>query len=210
VKRSIEWREDAENVAPEERATVADLRLWINEINITQHLNDGLSCDHVTVALYGLARGLAHDWWTIFGSRDRDISPTRNRSGYLIPNLNFRFDGAAFEIVAKQQVYTKPDVRFWAGPTEVMPREEGEALLTDLIESVLSRLDSKGIQETGAHLRWQRVQASRGTPEARFCEAAGSLRLDPYGINDEAASFIENAERLFNDEPLGGFRSRRC
>lgn len=205
MKHLIEWQEDAENVAPEERATVADLRVWLNEINVTQHLNDNISCDYVTVALYGLAHGLAHDWWTIFGARDRDISLTRYRSGYLVPNLNFRFDGAVFEIVAKQHVYRNPDVRFWAGPTEIMPREDGEAILTDLIETVLSRLDAAGIPETGAHLRWHRVQASRGTPEALFCEAAGGLGLDPYGINDEAAAFIENAEGLFEGEPLVDF-----
>ena len=108
MKHLIEWQEDAENVAPEERATVADLRVWLNEINVTQHLNDNISCDYVTVALYGLAHGLAHDWWTIFGARDRDISLTRYRSGYLVPNLNFRFDGAVFEIVAKQHVYRNP------------------------------------------------------------------------------------------------------
>lgn len=205
MKYSIEWQEDAENVAPEERATVADLRVWLNEINVTQHLNDGVACDHVTVALYGLIHGIVHDWWTIFGARDRDISLTKYRSGYLVPNLNFRFDGAVFEIVAKQRVYKNPDVRFWAGPTAIMPREEGEAELGDLIETVLSRLDAAGIRETGAHLRWRRVQASRGTPEALFCEASGGLGLDPYEIDDETAVFIENAEVLFEGEPLVEF-----
>ena len=38
-----------------------------------------------------------------------------------------------------------------------------------------------------------------------FCEAAGGLGLDPYGINDEAAAFIENAEGLFEGEPLVDF-----
>ena len=137
MKRLIEWLEDAENVAPEERATVADLRVWLNEINVTQHLNDNISCDYVTVALYGLAHGLAHDWWTTSG-RESDIWLTKYRSGYLVPNLNFRFDGAVFEIVAKQHMYSNPDVRFWAGPTEIMPREDGEAMLTGLIETVLS------------------------------------------------------------------------
>jgi hypothetical protein len=205
VKSSIEWREDAENAAPEERATVADWRVWLNEINVTQHIDDDVACDHVTVALYGLAHGLVHDWWTIFGSRDRDISLTRYRSGYLVPNLNFRFDGVAFEIVARQQVYKNPAVRFWAGPSEIMPREEGEAVLGDLIETVLSRLDAKGIRETDAHLRWRRVQASRGTSEALFCEAAGGLGLDPYEIDDETAAFVETAEGLFQGEALVDF-----
>ena len=35
--------------------------------------------------------------------------------------------------------------------------------------------------------------------EKAFCEAAGSLALDPYQISDESASFIEDAERIFPD-----------
>jgi len=166
-----------------------------------------VSYDHVTIALYGLAHGLAHDWWTIFGSRDRDVSLTRYRSGYLVPDIRFRFDGAVFEIVAKQQVYRGPDVRFWAGPTEVMPRDDGEAVLTDLIETVLSRLNDRDVRQTGAHLRWQRVQASRRSAEALFCEAVGGLGLDPYQIDDEAAAFVESSEQLFEGEALVDFVS---
>lgn len=206
MRSSIVWQDDAENAAPEERAAVADLRLWLNEINVTEHLNEGVSYDRVTIALYGLAHGLAHDWWTIFGSRDRDISLIKYRSGYLMPNLSFRFDGAVFEIQAKQQIYKQPEVRFWAGPIEVMSREDGEAVLAGFIEAVLDRLDSRGVEETGAHLRWQRVQASRkAAEEALFCEAAGGLGLDPYQIDNEAADFIEKAEKLFEREELVDF-----
>jgi len=205
VQHSIEWLEGAENAAPEERATVADLRLFLNDINVTQHFNQGAPYDCVTVALYSLAHGLAHDWWTIFGARDGDVSLTKFRSGYLLPDIRFRFDGAVFEIEARQQMYKRPDVRFVAGPTEVMSRECGELLLTNLIETVLTRLGDKGVEGTSAHLRWQRVQASRITEEALFCEAAGGLGLDPYHIEEDAAAFIEIAESLFEGEALVDF-----
>ncbi len=127
MKSSIEWRDDAQNAAPEEKATVADVRVWLNGLNVTQHLNEGALEDHVTVALYGLAHGIAHDWWTIFGARDREISLLKYRDGYLLPDIRVRFDGGAFELLAEQKFYQDPDVRFWGGTNEVMSRREGPA-----------------------------------------------------------------------------------
>jgi hypothetical protein len=207
VKHSIEWHDDAKNAAPEERATVGDLRLFINEQNVTQHLLDGKVGDHITAALYGLAHGLAHDWWTIFGMREGSISLRRYRSGFLIPDIRFQFDGAAFEIIALQCSYVQPDLRFWSGGTEVLTRAEAEAKLSNLIEEILARLSSKGIAETSAAMRWRRVKASCESDEAQFCEAAGSLGLDPYQVPEEAADFIEKAETVFKGEALIEFVS---
>jgi len=208
VRNSIEWCDDAANAAPEERATVASLQLCVKGLNVTQHLAAGQSADRITISLYGLAEGLVHDWWTIFGARDRMISLTRYRTGYLVPDLRFGFDGAAFEIQAHQCVYEQPDVRFWAGPSEVLSRAEGEAWLSGLIEDILLRLRQRGLTRTGAALRWQRVMASRRSEaEAIFCEAAGSLGLDPYQIDEGTADFIEKAETLFDREALVEFVS---
>jgi len=207
VRHSIKWHESANNAAPEERATVADLQLFVGPLNVTQHLYEGDVGNEVTVALYGLAHGLAHDWWTIFGARDRMISLTKYRSGYLIPDLRFSFDGAAFEVQAHQRIYEKPDIRFWAGPSEVLSRAEGETWLSDFIEEILGRLRAKGLADTGAALRWRRVQASRRSNEAVFCEATGALGLDPYQIDDAISDFVEKAEALFVREPLVEFVS---
>lgn len=207
MRHSIDWCEGASNAAPEEQATVADLQLFVGSLNVTQHLVTGNLSDRITVSLYGLAHGLAHDWWTIFGVRDQTISLTRYRTGYLLPDLRFGFDGAAFEIQAHQRVYAEPDVRFWAGPSEVLSRTEGEAWLSSLIEDVLTRLRQRGLPETSAALRWQRINASRHSEEAVFCEAAGSLGIDPYQIDDATAGFIERAETLFDREALVEFVS---
>jgi hypothetical protein len=207
MRHSIEWQDDVANAAPEERATVAALRLFLNDRNITQYMLDGTVGDHVTVALYGLVSGLVHDWWSIFGSRDREISLKDYRTGYLIPDVRIQFDGAVFEIAAHQSVYTDPDLRFWGGTAEVLARDKGEAWLAALVEEVLARLEGKGVRDTSATLRWRRVQASKRTGESAFCEAAGGLGLDPYQIADDAADFIEKAEAIFGRESLVEFAS---
>ncbi|MQW89115.1 ImmA/IrrE family metallo-endopeptidase [Sinorhizobium saheli] len=81
-----------------------------------------------------------------------------------------------------------------------MTRAEGESWLATFIQDVLDRLSARGIGDTSAHLRWDRVRASSKVDEEKaLCEAAGSLGLDPYQISDEIASFIEEAEGLFLD-----------
>ncbi len=204
---SADWRDDAENAVPEERATVADLLLSIDGGATTQHLHDGVVRDRVTVALYGLANGLAHDWWTIFGRRDGDVSFLKYRNGYLLPDLRLKFDGELFSIQARQWRSRDPDLRFWGAAPEVMTRGAAEQVLTDLVGHVLDRLASRGRPDTGAAQRWRRVQASRASEEAGFCEAAGGLGLDPYDIPGDVASFIEGAERLFTGEALVEFVS---
>lgn len=202
MKLSAEWLDDAENAAPEERATVADVRLQVGSRNVMQHLFDGELSDHTTISLYGLAHGLAHDWWAIFGGRDREFSLLNYRSGYVLPDVRFWFDGSVFEVEVHEKAYRSPDASFWGGIKEVLSRAEGEAALSDIIEQVLRRLKAAKIKDTSAELRWKRVQSSRTSDERPFCEAAGSLGLDPYEIPEDAAHFIERAEAIFARELL--------
>lgn len=207
MQYSIEWHEDASNAAPEERATVADFRLFLQQQNVTLHLRGNESVDHVTIALYGLAEGLAHDWWTLFGGRDREFSLIKHRNGYAVPDIRMTFDGTIFEISARQRAYRNPDVRFWGdATTEVVNRHEAELLVSGFLGEVLERLGARGVHRTSAALRWKRVQESRAdADEAAFCEAAGALGLDPYEIDSEGADQIEQASNLFEGEALTEF-----
>jgi hypothetical protein len=206
LRYSAEWHEDVSNAAPEERATVADLRLWLQQQNVTLHLRGNESTDHLTIALYSLAEGLAYDWWTLLGGRDHEISLVKHRSGYAVPDVRMSFDGTVFEISAHQCTYRNPDVRFWAGPTEVMRRSEAEVSLSDFIGLILDRLGKRDVRGTSAELRWACVQDSRADPDqAAFCEGAGSMGLDPYQIDDQQTGLIEQAAALFEGEALPEF-----
>ncbi len=206
LKYSVQWRDDAANASAEESATMADLRLFIGDRNVAFHLDEGSAIDRVTVPLYGIAEGLVHDWWRIFGGRDQQLSWIRYRDGYALPDVRMSFDGAVFEIWAEQRAYANPDVRFWSGPREIMSRETARDQLRLLIEETLERLSHRGVSRTSAALRWERVSASMADPdEAEYCEAAGALNVDPYDIDDAADAMIEKSSRLFEGEPLAEF-----
>jgi hypothetical protein len=81
------------------------------------------------------------------------VSPLKRRGEYLPPDVCIRFDGAVFEVSAHQFVCVDPDLRFWGGTTEALSRADGEAWLTDLIGTILARIEALGVGETGAALR---------------------------------------------------------
>jgi hypothetical protein len=169
------------------------------------HVRGEHAFDHITVPLYPIAEGLAHDWWTIFGDRDRQISLAKYRSGFVLPDVRFQFDGSAFEISALQRTYHNPDVRFWGAGSEVLTRAEAEGVLSDLISVILEQLTER-VSSTGASLRWARVQASRqDAEEAAFCECAGALGRDPYEVDISISDLIDDAARIFTNEPLNEF-----
>jgi hypothetical protein len=203
LRFSASWIDNAANLAPEERATVADFSLWLNNQNVTMHLRERASYDHLTIALYPLAEGIVHDWWSLFGARDREFSLTKYRTGYAMPDVRFRFDGQSFEASAHQRTYQNPDVRFWAGSSETMSRKDAECLLSEFVTDILVRADADNPGSTGAAQRWSRIKASLADPEeARFCECAGALDIDPYQIDDASSALIQRSASLFEDEPL--------
>ena len=61
LRYSVDWKDEAPNAAPEERATAADFRFWLDRQNVAMHLRGSANFDHLTISLYSLAEGLAHD-----------------------------------------------------------------------------------------------------------------------------------------------------
>lgn len=202
---STEWIEKGPNASEEERATLCDLRIFVAGENACHFSapEAGRTFDCVTVPAVHLAEGLATDWWSIFGGRDREYPIRRYRTGFALPDLVFRCDGSTFEALGNQLFYDNPKLRFWQVEKEEVPRAEAEAALGDFIGSVVERLHESGIQDSETALRWLRISESlNDSDETAFCEAAGALGADPYAIADHAAQIIERAGEMFAGEAL--------
>ena len=205
MRFSTEWIEQGPNASAEERATLCRLRLYVSEENACRFFDPSShsACDHVTVPAVHLAEGLATDWWSIFGGRDRE-HPIRNyRTGFALPDVTLGFDGSTLEVRGEQFASENPDVRFWQVGSEGLPRDLAESTLAKFIEVVAQRLATVGVPNSEVALRWSRVSRSLDNPDERaFCEAAGALGTDPYGISEGDALFIEQAADLFSGEAL--------
>lgn len=206
MKFSVEWLEDAPNRALEERATAAEFRLWLGNVNATVHFWTDQSFDFIEIPVYPIAEGIALDWWKLFGSRNEEISVKRYRSGYALPDIRMSFDGSTFEARTDQTTYTNPDVRFWNAPTEILSRTESENGLSGFIEKVIDRLNEQGATDTTLALRWARICTSMADPDEKaFCEAAAALGEDPYEVSDAAVETIERSAEIFKEEALTEF-----
>ena len=209
MKFQVEWIGGAENAVPEERAAVASLRIFVDGKNAAAHHEEaGKQHDCLTVSVYGLADGIAREWWRIFGGRGKPVTLRRYRDGYALPDARMRFDGQQVWIWAEALAMRNPPVRFESCPLVSRTRADVERDLADFIGLALERLKEQGLKSTSLEQCWQRVLASReDATEAAFCEAAGALHLDPYAISDADADFITRAAREFEGESLLEFLS---
>ena len=202
---SAEWIENAPNVSPQEWSTLCDLQIFIGRGNACtwEDLDTQETFNHLTLPAVHLAEGIAADWWSIFGSRDRLLSVLRHRTGFALPDLRFSFDGATFHVTAKKITYQNPRLRFIQEPFETMSRQEAEQALSDFVQQVIGKLEENGLENAEVSTCWSRViQSKEDAEETAFCEAAGALGVDPYSIQEADASFIEEAEKLFSGEEL--------
>ena len=219
MRFQVDWAPDGPNVAPGERATVADLRVFIadgNACKCEEPQRSGKNSERVAAAgrnirrhdcatgsVYPLAEEIALNWWRLFGGRDTEMRLTEGRGGYLLPDVRLSFDGSGFNASCRPIAYENPHVRFTHAGTERVTRVAAESALEDFLTQVLDRLASRKLRDSGLQLGWQRVQESRqDADESAFCEAAGALGLDPYSIHDVDAEFIANVGALFSGEPL--------
>jgi len=201
---AVNWLADADNAVPEERATVCELRVHLENDNVTSHLDaEQQYLDHVIVAAYPIAEGMAHNWWSLFGARDWIFHWRHHRMGYAIPDIRMRFDGTVFEISSEQREIINPGLRYWSGSPEICEREVAELVLSDFIEACADQLTLANITDSSLQMRWSRVQESVSNPdEAAFCEAAGALLEDPYQVSPDKVDLIERSSELFEGENL--------
>lgn len=207
VEFSTEWIEGP-NASAEERATLCNLKVTVGEENACFHLDEASQrpSGYLTLPAVHLAEGLATDWWSIFGGRDRESPILRYRTGFALPNLAFKSDGVILEVVGRRLAFRNPDLRFWPARGEVLTKEDGETILGEFVERVVARLSQKGVSNPEVAVRWARVSRTLKNPEERaFCEAAGALGLDPYNMTEAEGRLIERAGELFSGEALVEF-----
>lgn len=204
----VEWIDGVSNASAEERATMCDLRIFVGDTNACSHRDDVAheAYESVVVPAIYLAEGIATDWWSIFGGRDRNRSIWAYGTGFILPCLSFGCDGSMFEVSGEQMNCENPGLRFWQVDAETISREEAECHLSGFVEDVVDRLSGEGIDGSEVQLRWKRVSESRQDPEeVAFCEAAGALGLDPYVMDDGNADFIVRAGRTLTGTALTEF-----
>ena len=190
---------DAEGIrGPELSATWAFLRIAVGESVITRILDDRAKTvrDRVYVPLYPLAEWFATNWWFLTSEfqnpdkqRDRAFhrrhSLSANREGYAFPNLEVVSSGTRTSLVWQRYVPQWTRVEFLNHGQVSVDRLEFRQACFELIDVVVRRLASHGIEDTLLQQEWAAIQATENDDEElKFCETAAGLGWDPYNLSD--------------------------
>ena len=192
----IDWV-DAEGIrGPELSATWAALRIRASDSVITRVLDERAKTvrDFVHVPLYPLAEWLAANWWflgheyenpekrTEAGFRRRhDL--TAGREGYAFPSLEIISCGALTRLAWRRDSSPWTKVTFLEQGENWIDSSEFRASCAGLIDAVVRRLDSLGIEGTFLQQEWSAIQDA-DKEEIAFCKTAAGLGWDPYALDD--------------------------
>ena len=216
---------DAEGInGPELSATWASLRIFADNSVVTRVLDARAQTvrEFVYVPLYPLAEWLVTNWWFLtheLGSPAKEGDPEfrrrhdlgASREGYAFPNVEVVPSGTRTRVAWKRGHSPWTNIEFLGQGQIWMDSGEFRETCSDLIDRVIRRLASLGVDETFLQEEWNAIQ-STDEEESRFCETAAGLGWDPYALDDTGHFWIPLvAEQLGDllDEALPALDANR-
>ena len=208
LKFEVEWEDPLAARGQELRATWASLRILVDNQPVTrvEDSRSGSVRSHLHLPLYPLAEWLAANWWSLLAEIPPDREPQPGfhrrhnlrfaREGYALPNLSFIPAGERTTLVWKPESIPQTDVAFLSEGSALLDSTLVRDELASLVETVIGRLDDRGLHETPLQQDWAAIRDAE-PEEAEFCRLAARLGLDPYDLSDEMQSeLIEVAGRI--------------
>ena len=209
LKFEIDWV-DAEGIHGSElSATWAYLRIVAGDSIVTRVLDARAKTvrEFVYVPLYPLAEWLATNWWFLTrevsnpakeydrGFRRRHVL-SGGREGYAFPDLEIVSSGGWTHLAWKGGPCPWTRVEFLGQGGTRIDSGEFRGACSGIVDQVIRRLVSLGIEETFLQREWDAIQKT-DREEAEFCAVAAGLGWDPYALNDDRRALVlELAERL--------------
>ncbi|MDE2906437.1 MAG: ImmA/IrrE family metallo-endopeptidase [Acidobacteriota bacterium] len=206
-----EWLAAEEIRGPELASTWASLLIRVDDSVVTRVVDERAQTvrDHIYVPLYPLAESLATNWWFMLHevgnpAKNHDAAFKRRhalvsaRDGYAFPNLQ----------VASSETRTclawTPEALRWArldyqGENQVwIDKDEFRECCAELVDRVIRRLVSCGIEGTLLQEEWASIEAA-DQDESHFCRTAAGLGWDPYALSDAQQAAVLRLESILDE-----------
>ncbi|MFN0079941.1 MAG: ImmA/IrrE family metallo-endopeptidase [Prosthecobacter sp.] len=202
-KFQFEWMDGGPPTkVAEHQATWCQLSIVIDNVVVTRHEDRRLQTvkQAVMIPLYPLAEWVAVNWWCL-QNEGRNRRPENLRRFSQRHNLRYAADGYSLpslmmevgdgHVVLEWSPASSPfqHAAFLEQGGALMEREIWLVEIRRLVESVLERCQSVGLNNTLLEEEWQAI-SGLGLDEERFCQAAGALGIDPFGISEQDAELI--------------------
>ena len=209
------YPETLDSGMPEELATFGLFSVTANNslLTVGQDTESTNLCRGPYVAGYPLAEWLVWNWWRLrweFGHSSDENSRRRwdfahclatIGEGYAWPNITISSDGVSsfFSSEPSRQGDKVLFQYFGTARREMVPAVELEEAIDRFVESILTRLNDSGLDDSNLHRLWIDLETERNDPEiARFRRLEAQLGYDPDEADEE-----EMREHLRDAEMLG-------
>ena len=196
---------------PELAATWASLLIRVDDSVITRVVDRRAQTvrDRVYVPLYPLAESLVSNWWFLLHEvgnpvkNDDDAFRRRHalvsvRDGYAFPKLQVASSGSRMLLTWTRDSLRWAMLDYQGGAEAWVDRNEFRETCADLVERVVRRLVSCGVEGTFLQEEWASIQTA-DQDEQLFCKAAAGLGWDPYALSDSQRAAVLGLEDALDE-----------
>ena len=203
LKISSDWIESDEAFRPEFDRSLGSLGINVSGTWLTEYeTENGTHAERIEVPAYPLAEWIAENWWSLLyepekGERSRHDSRFRSRhwlgtarEGFVLPDAWVHSLGKGLvRISAKPSFFPHSRLVLRNGSDEKIRVEDASRELAIFVNSVVDRLDSKGVTDTNLHAIWSAFK-ELDADERRYCQLLGALGLSPYDAPPEIEDLL--------------------
>ena len=211
VRFETDWVDAAGLGGPELAATWAALRIQVDDAVITRVVDRTDTVrSRVYVPLYPLAESLVANWWFLLHEvenpaktddaafrRRHSLVPIRD--GYAFPHLQALPSGKQVQLIWTSSWQQWSRIEFLDEGRAWVDREEFRECCSALVQLVVQRLVSLGIEGTFLQEEWESIQGA-DQDEAMFCKTAAGLGLDPYALDEAGRTSVISLKDALNQD----------
>ena len=214
IQFETEWIDTAALDGPELSATWASLRIRVDNAVITRLVDRADTVrSQVYLPLYPLAEFLVTNWWFLLHEVENPVKSSNRgfqrrhalvsaRDGYAFPNLQVMPAGGHMHLTWMPDRLRWSQIEFLEQGQAWIDREEFRECCSDLVQRVVKRLASLGVEGTLLQEEWASIEAA-DQDEVTFCETAAGLGWDPYDIGDAERTLISKLEESLAQDWFG-------
>lgn len=209
----FEWEDSPRARAPELDVTWARLEIIVGSQAITkveaartQSIRSG-----IYVPLYPLAEWIIANWWFLWNHWQTDALSSRHnllnaREGFALPNITFLPTESKVEVRWQPSLVPDSGINFLSSGVAIVNKSVVRDEFRRLVDGVLERLRVRHLTDSYLFQEWQAINDAEQNPEVRpFCERAARLGLDPFDLDEVAATQIEHVGVLLPEPVLDDF-----
>lgn len=218
LKINTEWIDTQEEFRPEFDQSFGQLGINADGTWLTEwEAESGAHGQRVEVPAFPLAEWIAENWWSILfepekGGQSRKDPHFRARhwigtarEGFALPDAwMFSAGRGSVQIAAEPTFLAHARLAFRNGGSAQVSMSDIERELASFVDSVVARLDAKGIVDTGLHAIWAAYKGLHAD-ERRFCQLLGALGISPYDSPPDLAELLTTIMGGASDSVIDDF-----